>query len=462
MTGNEIVQPGPEIFNFVGSDGKDLRAMVMEINQMYSEYSVQRNSQQPLMDELKRLRNDVETRGVARDTMAAVESFSDIPLQSAYPLTSYTQRRSWTNAKVAIEEIDARQAGLLAVLGAAAVGILYKVVKWILGLFGKSKDMNVQAATNAQKTDTAATVADTVSQKYPDVGRTADAALKTNEKYQSAKQKLDDGSYSKLIQNLIAPTGYAVSLRELLNGLPKFVHGVESLVKAVESLEEGGRRVVKHNDQEVADVMPSAVAEMLSRWSDIGEVYPELDSFLRNVQMPAGKGLGSYSKALGEFRQRCMAEGDEKLNLPEDTKGYTTINREICRLIGNGSGQLAAFRLPDNIEGLLKTLEREVERLANKLSRLRTSAQSEHLEIVQQVHAAMDYVREYTKVLSNIVSLAPWLLGRLTNFQNVLRQIMLARMEEVGRAAKDAGHDITPERQAASAEEERILRQMNS
>jgi hypothetical protein len=461
MSSNEIVSPGPEIFNFVGSDGKDLRTMVMEINQMYAEYSVQRNTQQPLMAELKRLRDDVETRGASRDTMAAVESFEMGPLNDRYPLHSYTQRRSRTNVKVALEEIDARQAGILAALGVAGLAILYKVVKWVLSLFGKNEEMANAVGASAVHTDVQAAAADKATP--PSEKAAVAAAVKQNTKYTEAKAKLDEGVFNQLIQNILSPTGYAVALRGLLNGLPHYVNRVDSLIRAVESLEHGSDDIVtgRNTSEGFAGDLKAATDQLLSDWDDIGKVYPELDRFLKDVKVTFQPGVGAYSNALGAFRQRCNAEAEQRVNQNMGVEEYINLNREVIRCTGNGSGHLAAFDLPEGAERQLKALERSVEKLSNNVTRLRGRSNAEHLDILQDIHKAMEYVREYSKVLSGVVSLAPWLLSKVMNFQKVVRDVVMAKWEEAEKAAKAAGNDITAIRQEATAEEERILRNIN-
>lgn len=121
---HQIVKPVPNVFTFVGDTGKDLRDIVIELNNQWSFYMVKRIGDDAQLDALNDTLSAVKEEGVDRDSMAAVESLRIQPLDSRYPVHSYTLKRSKTQQKVACEEIGKQ---ILSVIKSTVTSM----IKWI-------------------------------------------------------------------------------------------------------------------------------------------------------------------------------------------------------------------------------------------------------------------------------------------------------------------------------------------
>lgn len=120
----QIVKPVPGVFTFVGDDGKNLRDIVMELNNQWSFYMVKRVGDDAQLEALNETLEDVEASGVDRSSMAAVEALKVLPLDDHYPVNSYTLKRSNTQKQVACEEI-AKQ------IGHVIINAIKTAIKWV-------------------------------------------------------------------------------------------------------------------------------------------------------------------------------------------------------------------------------------------------------------------------------------------------------------------------------------------
>ncbi len=123
-TNNQIVKPVPGVFTFVGEDGKNLRDIVMELNNQWSFYMVKRVGDDAQLEALEETLEDVEKNGVDRASMAAVEALNILPFPDHYPTNSYTLKRSKTQQNVACEEIIKQ-------IGHSILSMIKRALKWV-------------------------------------------------------------------------------------------------------------------------------------------------------------------------------------------------------------------------------------------------------------------------------------------------------------------------------------------
>lgn len=124
MDNNNIVNPVPGVFTFVGSDGNDLRDLVLKLNDQWSFYMVKRVGDDAQLADLETTIKDIKDHGVDRGSMAAVESLNVMPLHPHYPVSSYTLKRSQTNQHVALEEVGKQ-------ILTKVKEIILSVVEWV-------------------------------------------------------------------------------------------------------------------------------------------------------------------------------------------------------------------------------------------------------------------------------------------------------------------------------------------
>lgn len=129
---DEIVKSVPGVFSFIGSDGRDLRELAMELNSNWSMYIVKRNGDNARLSELEKTLEKIKTEGIDRQSMTALESLSDFgPLDHRYPLSSYTLKPSMTNSTVAIEEVNHRIIGVAKNMVERLVEFIKKIIQMI-------------------------------------------------------------------------------------------------------------------------------------------------------------------------------------------------------------------------------------------------------------------------------------------------------------------------------------------
>ncbi|ATA65349.1 hypothetical protein 2050HW_00014 [Serratia phage vB_SmaM_ 2050HW] len=129
---DEIVKSVPGIFSFIGSDGRDLRDLAMELNDSWSMYIVKRNGDNARLSELEKTLEKIKREGADRQSMTALESMSDFgPLNPRYPLSSYTLKPSMTNSNVAVEEVSSRIVDVVKSMIKNLVEFIRKALKMI-------------------------------------------------------------------------------------------------------------------------------------------------------------------------------------------------------------------------------------------------------------------------------------------------------------------------------------------
>ncbi|UQT03156.1 hypothetical protein TOTORO_02930 [Serratia phage vB_SmaS-Totoro] len=129
---DEIVRSVPGVFSFIGSDGRDLRELAMELNSNWAMYIVKRNGDNARLSELEKTLEKIKTEGIDRQSMTALESLSDFsPLDHRYPLSSYTLKPSMTNSNVAVEEVNHRIIGIAKNMVGRLVEFIKKIIQMI-------------------------------------------------------------------------------------------------------------------------------------------------------------------------------------------------------------------------------------------------------------------------------------------------------------------------------------------
>ncbi|CAM8750694.1 hypothetical protein MOC16_gp021 [Klebsiella phage vB_KpM_FBKp24] len=144
----KIVKPVPGVFTFIGEDGKNLRDIVMELNNQWSFYMVKRVGDDAQLDALNETLENVEKEGVDRSSMAAVEALNIAPLSDHYPVNSYTLKRSKTQQKVACEEIGKQIAQVVINAIKTAIKWVKEKMKSFVDFFTKTLDKQKRAETD--------------------------------------------------------------------------------------------------------------------------------------------------------------------------------------------------------------------------------------------------------------------------------------------------------------------------
>jgi len=153
----KLVEPAPEVLTFVGPDGEDLRSYIVELNRLYADSTVARNRAVPVVQELQRIYGEIQERGVSRETMESLQrlgehcGFEQVAFESAVPMNAYTQRRSMTNQKPALEAVGVATAGLVGAVGAGAIYLLYKMIKWLVKIWKERGDKPADVKEAADK-----------------------------------------------------------------------------------------------------------------------------------------------------------------------------------------------------------------------------------------------------------------------------------------------------------------------
>lgn len=450
MDNQQIVKPVKEIFNFVAADGKDLRTMVMEINQIYSEYEVQRNNAEPLISELERMSADVKARGVNRDTMAAVESFAG-PLNELYPVQSYTQRRSRTNVQVALEDIDGKRAGIIAAVLVAGAAFLYKIIKWVMGFFGKGKDEEGKLMGGVTGGSASAKGSDNIRSQVGD--QEVEKVLTNEEQY----KKLTDAvleHYTGLTRELLNPNGLAADTFGMLSDLSNYAKTLNESYKVGEETCAGYLR-------EKGTVGAGQVKLRLERIQEdtaIDRSFPGLKRMLakNQVKMASGEPVDVVA-ALKEFRAKLAEKNEQKQSIATDSKSIRKLQEGIVRIVGGPGQKRNMLAIP---EGIIKTQE-EISKYAEKMMKDTEQIKATfHESRMSDFNILQDIIRalaEFQQIFNTCVLLSSWLLHLMRQFSDTVTAVLAFEFNVAQREAVKANMDASDILKGVTDEEKKYL-----
>ncbi|WBF04857.1 hypothetical protein [Erwinia phage vB_Ea277G] len=450
MDNEQVVKPVKEIFNFIAADGKDLRTMVMEINQIYSEYEVQRNNAEPLISELERMSADVKARGVNRDTMAAVESFAG-PLNELYPVQSYTQRRSRTNMQVAIEDIDGKRAGIIAAVLVAGAAFLYKLIKWVLGFFGKGKDDAGALMGSSTGGSASAKGSDNIRSKVGD--QEVEKVLTSAEQY----KRLTDGlleHYTGLTRDLLNPNGLSADIFGMLGDLNNYAKVLSESYKVGEETCSGYLR-------EKGTVGAGQVKLRLERIQEdtaIDRSFPGLKRMLAKNQVKvAGSEPADIVNGLKDFRAKLAEKNDQKQSIATDSKSIRKLQEGIARIVGGPGHSRNMLSIP---EGIIKTQE-EISKYAEKMlkdtEQIRNTFHESRMSDFTLLQDIIRALGEFQQIFNTCVLLSGWLLHLMRQFADKVSACLAFEFDVAQREAAKANMDASDILKNVTAEEKKYL-----
>lgn len=263
----KLTEPSPEILTFVGPDGEDLRSYLIELNRVYADSIVQRNKAVPVVQALSKIYQEINQKGVSRETMTSLEHFAGmvpgygVAVESRVPLMAYTERRSMTNQKPALEAVALLTGGLIAAAGAAAVFLLYKMVKWLAKVWANKKTAKIgeeagKAAAGAEAASTDAN-ADAVLgriESSSDRGGAADMVRET---------------FTKLVSDFgDLPGGSERELGAVTKGFSNYVTQAERLFSGANDLARdlAAAKSISDNDIAKAEELCKSFAHPISAW----------------------------------------------------------------------------------------------------------------------------------------------------------------------------------------------------
>lgn len=263
----KLVEPAPEVLTFVGPDGEDLRTYLVELNRVYADSVVQRNKAAPVVAALSRIYEEVSARGVNRETMQTMEHYAGmvpsygVAFETRVPIMAYTERRSMTNQQPALEAISLMTGGLIAAAGAAAIFLLYKMVKWLGKVWANKKTGKIaedagKAAAGTEKIADDAQ-ADTVLGKISrssDRGGAVDMVRET---------------FTELVSNFgDLPGGYERDLGAVTKGMGNYVSQAQKLFEEAKDLARDLAQGKDISEQDVAKAVELCrlYAKPVSAW----------------------------------------------------------------------------------------------------------------------------------------------------------------------------------------------------
>lgn len=122
-----------------------------------SEVAMQLQTQDQAVVSIEELHQQILTEGASYTTALALEQHYPEALPERFPVASFTKIPSKTNLRVALEAAASSKLGMIAAGFAVIFAMLYRLVKWIIGILNQTKGSNQVAAAEAAKAATANT-----------------------------------------------------------------------------------------------------------------------------------------------------------------------------------------------------------------------------------------------------------------------------------------------------------------
>lgn len=235
---NPIVKPeGGNVFTVIDKEGSELRQHVIEMNDRYAFYQNRQNDSEATLSALEIIRQQVLNKGADRSSMAAVESFiENHPLCAMAPLASYTVHPSMTNSKIALEEIDGRQAAIMGGVIVAGVALLWKVYNWIRNWF-KNRAPGTGALISTVKTGES--IGEKIDSMERDLNKQPGSTVQ-NMKKERGDKVLDiwNDHYTELAERLVAKPSIFDNFEKLLRSANTYTARLGERIEAIDEFLE--------------------------------------------------------------------------------------------------------------------------------------------------------------------------------------------------------------------------------
>lgn len=425
----KLVEPAPEVLTFVGPDGADLRTYLVELNRMYADNVVMRNKMVPVVQQLSKIQEQVATRGVNRDTMASMESFGlmvpeyGVSFESSVPLMAYTERRSLTNQRPAMEAIGLLTGGLIFAAGAAAIFLLYKMTKWLIKVWGKD-DKAKKVAGDAGKAGQSLSAAGDSS------GADAILAKINSSSERGPAVDMVRETFSILVKEFgDLPGGNERALGAVTKGRANYLSQLTQLVGASKDLATDMTRDkgVSDADSQKALALAQKYAKPMSSWPGMPELMRAYGVNIKTLRLEAlGVDIEDVSGTIADLKAKWEDLGKRPaLQASKLAKNDMIIIGKLLTNINQNADPAAGF-FP-NSQDFVKEIEDAVKGI-NELNEI-YKAQGQQPKPDNAVNLAKladlnQLISAWGKLLTDYTTLVQFLLNRIGHFTAACTKFM--------------------------------------
>lgn len=425
----KLVEPEPEVLTFVGPDGSDLRTYLVELNRMYADNVVMRNKTVPIVQQLSKVYQEVAQRGVNRDTMTSMESFGlmvpeyGVTFESSVPLMAYTERRSLTNQRPAMEAISLLTGGLIFAAGAAAIFLLYKMTKWLIKVWGKD-DKAKKVADDAGKAGSA------IGAAGADAGADAILSKISSSTERGPAVDMVRETFSILVKEFgDLPGGNERALGAVTKGRENYLRQLTELVGASKDLANDMARDkgVSDADAQKALAMAQKYAKPLSSWPGFQELLRAYGVNIKTLRLEAlGVDIEDVSGTISDLKKKWEDLGKRPaLQASKLAKNDMVIIGKLLSDINRNADPAAGF-FP-NSQDFVKEIEEAVKGV-NELNEI-YKAQGQQPKPDNAVNLAKladlnQLISAWGKLLTDYTTLIQFLLNRIGHFTAACTKFM--------------------------------------
>lgn len=337
---DQIVNPVSGVFSFIGSDGRSLRDMAIELNEGHAMYIVKRNGDSGQLSELENTLEKIKSEGPDRQSMMALESMTDFgPLDEKYPASTYTLKPSRTNSAVAVEEVSSRILEVGKTMIKRLVELIRSAIKLVTERFPMFKSRREKMAAELKERESERTEAEymTPEEISADPNLSAElAALK--ESFNAFAARLSDSGdrfpieYARLVQSLDGFVRETTKEVEVLSNL------VDAVSNSKTVTEEDLRKVKPQDDYEI----------------------PTINKFASYLGNPAD----NNQDAVRTMNDWLVVSRDEPAKLdPLDLNDIQRRTRQLEKVLDPNSGP---FIFPESLLNEMKSLTNSLSTLSDK------------------------------------------------------------------------------------------------
>lgn len=417
----KLVEPEPEVLTFVGPDGTDLRSYLVELNQMYADNIVMRNKVVPVVQQLSKLYEEVSQRGVNRDTMQAMEHFGmivpeyGVTLESRVPLMAYTERRSLTNQRPAMEAISLLTGGLIFAAGAAAIFLLYKMTKWLIKIWGKddkAKKVADDAAKAASGMESASGSAET------------DAILAKIERSTERGPAVDmvRETFSRLVKDFgDLPGGSERALGGVTKGRENYLRQLENLIGQAKDLANdlGRDSGISDDDARRAFDIATKHAKPISSWPGFNELFRAYGVNIKTVRLEAlGIEIEDVSGTIADLKR--VWENEAKKPALQASKlaknDMVIISKLLSNINQNANPEAGYFPNSQDFAKEIEEMSKGVNELNEKYKAMGQKPKPENAVNLAKLADLNQLLSAWGKLVTDYTTLIQFLLNRIGQF----------------------------------------------
>lgn len=417
----KLVEPAPEVLTFVGPDGTDLRSYLVELNQMYADNIVMRNKVVPVVQQLSKLYEDVAMRGVNRDTMQSMEHFGmmvpeyGVTLESRVPIMAYTERRSLTNQRPAMEAISLLTGGLIFAAGAAAIFLLYKMTKWLIKIWSKD-DKAKKVAGDAGKAGEQMAAASESSN--------ADAVLARIERASDRGPAVDlvRETFSQLVKDFgDLPGGSERALGGVTKGRENYLRTLENLTGQCKDLANDLQRDKGINDDDArrAFELASKHAKPISAWPGFPELFRAYGVNIKTMRLEAlGVEIEDVSGTISDLKK--VWENEAKKPALKSSKlaknDMVIISKLLSNINQNANPDAGYFPNSQDFAKELEDMAKGINELNEKYKSMGQQPKPENAVNLAKLADLNQLLSAWGKLLTDYTTLVQFLLNRIGHF----------------------------------------------